>query len=68
MKVHFQWPGVALEEKTSVVLDWGSIVSAMCVVILWILNLLKKKKKDRIDFNFCSIFISVALKEVAVNH
>lgn len=68
MKVHFQWPSVALEEKTSVVLDWGSIVSARCVVILWILNLLKKKKKDRLDFNFCSIFISAALKEVAVNH
>ena len=66
MKVYFQWPGVALEEKTSVVLDWGSIVSAMCVVTVWILNLLKKKK--RTDFNFCSIFISAALKEVAVNH
>ena len=24
--------------------------------------------KDRLDFNFCSIFISAALKEVAVNH
>lgn len=27
-----------------------------------------KKKKDRLDFNFCRIFISAALKEVAVNH
>lgn len=26
------------------------------------------KKKDRLDFNFCRVFISAALKEVTVNH
>ena len=57
MKVYFQWPGVALEEKTSVVLDWGSIVSAMCVVTVWILNLLKKKKEGQILISVAFLFL-----------